>query len=272
MLTDLRVAVVGAGAMGEAIIGGLLRQELVRADQIIAAEPREERRNDLHARYGIGVSADNGETVRQGDIVIIAVKPQVLAQVLAPLCGMVRDAAVVISIVAGASIQLLAESLAHAAVVRTMPNTPAQVGAGMTVWTASAGVTERQREWTRAALGVLGREVRVDNETYLDMATAINGSGPGYIFLMIEAMIDAGVHLGLPRDLAQELVVQTILGSALYVQQSDKHPAQLRNAVTSPGGTTAAALSELERGGLRTVLGDAIWAAYRRSVELGKRS
>lgn len=271
MLADLPIAVIGAGAMGEAIISGLLRNELVAADQILASHPREERRRDLAHRYHIHTTHDNLEAAKWGRVVIFAVKPQQLRRVLPPLRGAIRDEDLVISVIAGATIAAFAEALDHLAVVRSMPNTPAQIGCGMTVWTAAPAVTERQRSWAATVLGALGRELYVDNETYLDMATAINGTGPAYVFLMMEAMIDAGVHLGLSRRIAEELVQQTMLGSVQYAIQSGMHPAQLRNAVTSPGGTSAAALSELERGGLRTVLADAIWAAYRRSVELGRQ-
>ncbi|ABY35450.1 MAG TPA: pyrroline-5-carboxylate reductase [Chloroflexus aurantiacus] len=270
MLSDLPIAVIGAGAMGEAIIGGLLRNELVAADQILASHPREDRRRELSHHYGIQTTHDNLAAAQWGRVVIFAVKPQQLRRVLPPLRGALRDDDLAISVIAGATIASFAEALDHQAVVRSMPNTPAQIGCGMTVWTAAPAVNERQRGWAATVLGALGRELFVDNETYLDMATAINGTGPAYVFLMMEAMIDAGVHLGLSRRIAEELVQQTMLGSVQYAIQSGLHPAQLRNAVTSPGGTSAAALSELERGGLRTVLADAIWAAYRRSVELGR--
>jgi len=158
----------------------------------------------------------------------------------------------------------------HGAVIRSMPNTPAQIGEGMTVWTAGEAVSELQRGWARMVLGSFGHEQYVADESYLDMATALSGTGPAYVFMFMEAMIDAGVHMGFPRYMAEELVMQTILGSVRYAQATGRHPAELRNGVTSPGGTTAAAMSELERGGLRTVLSDGIWAAYRRSVELGK--
>ncbi len=270
MLRDLRISVIGPGAMGEAIIGGLLRQELIPPEQILVSHPREERRHELQSRYGVQVSADNAAAAHWGRVVIFAVKPQQLKRVLPQLRGTLRDDDLAISVVAGATIASFAEALDHPAVARSMPNTPAVIGEGMTVWTAAPELTERQRGWARTVLGALGRELYVDNENYLDMATAINGTGPAYFFLMMEAMIDAGVHLGLSRRLAEELVLQTMLGSVRYAQQSGLHPAQLRNAVTSPGGTSAAAISELERGGMRTVLSDAIWAAYRRSVELGK--
>lgn len=271
MLKNLRIALLGAGAMGEAMIGGLLRHELVHADQIMATAPREERRRELHARYNIAVSDNNEEAAHWGQVVIFAVKPQTLPRVLPALRGSLRDNELCISIVAGVPISTFVSNLEHPAVVRSMPNTPAQIGEGMTVWTAAPEVTEEQRGWARTVLGALGKELSVDNENYLDMATALSGTGPAYSFLMMEAMIDAGVHMGLPRRIAEELVLQTMLGSVRYAMQSKLHPAQLRNAVTSPGGTSAAALSALERGGLRTVLSDGIWAAYRRSLELGKK-
>lgn len=271
MLHDLPISVIGPGAMGEAVVGGLLRQELVGPEQLLVSHPREDRRRDLAARYGVQTSHDNVAAAHWGRVVIFAVKPQQLARVLAPLRGTMRDDDLVISVIAGASVAGFAQALDHPAVVRSMPNTPAIIGEGMTVWTAGPAVSETQRGWARTVLGALGHELFVDTEGYLDMATAINGTGPAYVFLMMEAMVDAGVHLGLSRRIAEELVIQTMLGSVRYAQQSGAHPAQLRNAVTSPGGTTSAALSELERGGMRTVLADAIWAAYRRSVELGKQ-
>ncbi len=271
-LLDIPIAVIGPGAMGEAIIGGLVQKRIVAADQIIASHPREERRRILSSRYGIRTTADNREAASAGRVIIFAVKPQQLPRLMPPLREALRPDALVISVIAGVTMAAFQQGLNHPAQVRSMPNTPAQIGSGMTVWTASSAVTAEQRHWAATVLGALGHEVYVDTETYLDMATAINGTGPAYVFLMMEAMIDAGVHLGLSRRIAEELVQQTMLGSILYAQQSGQHPAQLRNAVTSPGGTSAAALSELERGGLRTVLSDAIWAAYRRSVELGKQS
>lgn len=270
MLKDLRISVIGPGAMGEAIIGGLLRKELVAPEQILASDPHEDRLREVQARHGVHTNQDNLAAARWGQIVIFAVKPQQLKRVLQPLRGTLHDDALVISVVAGATIGTFAAALEHPAIVRSMPNTPAMIGEGMIVWTAAPEVSEVQRGWAGTVLGALGKTEFVDTEGYLDMATAINGTGPAYFFLMMEAMIDAGVHLGLSRRLSEELVMQTMLGSARYAIQSGLHPAQLRNAVTSPGGTTAAALSELERGGMRTVLADAIWAAYRRSVDLGK--
>ncbi|MFV9503162.1 MAG: pyrroline-5-carboxylate reductase [Oscillochloridaceae bacterium umkhey_bin13] len=271
MLTDLPIAVIGPGAMGEAVIGGLLRQELVAPEQLLVSHPREERRRELVQRYGVQASPDNAAAARWGRVVIFALKPQQLRRILPPLRGALANDDLAISVAAGVTITSLADALGHPAVVRSMPNTPAIIGEGMTVWTAAPEVNETQRGWARTVLGALGRELLVDSEAYLDIATAINGTGPAYFFLMMEAMVDAGVHLGLSRRVAEDLVTQTMLGSVRYAQQSGAHPAQLRNAVTSPGGTTSAALAELERGRMRTVLADAIWAAYRRSVELGKQ-
>lgn len=270
MIQDLRIAVIGAGVMGEAMISGMLRQGLVPPEQIMATELREERRAEIAARYGVQVTSDNVAAVHWAQVAVFAVKPQTLPRLLPELRGTLNDGELVISIVAGAPLRHFAELLDHPQVVRSMPNTPAQIGEGMTVWTAAAAVTEQQRGWARTILGSFGHEQYVDDETYLDMATALSGTGPAYFFLLLEAMVDAGVHLGFPRYMAEKLVMQTMIGSALYAKQSGKHLAELKNGVTSPGGTTAAALYELERGGLRTVLTDAIWAAYRRSAELGK--
>jgi pyrroline-5-carboxylate reductase len=176
----------------------------------------------------------------------------------------------VLSIVAGASLQKISKGLKHATVVRSMPNTPGQIGEGITVWAASAKTSKEQQETARQILGALGEEVFVEDESYLDMATALSGSGPAYVFLFTEALIDAGVHMGFPRRIAEQLVLQTIKGSAFFYEQAERHPATLRNQVTSPGGTSAEALYYLEKAGFRTAISRAVWAAYQRSLELGK--
>jgi len=152
-----------------------------------------------------------------------------------------------------------------------MPNTPAQIGQGMTAWTATPQVSEAQFAQVRAMLGALGKEIYVETERMIDMATALSATGPTYIFLVMEALVDAGVHMGFSRHVAQELVLQTMLGSVLFAQESHKHPAELRNMVTSPGGTSAEAIYQMEKGGLRTVLSKAVWAAFQRAVMLGRR-
>ena len=170
---------------------------------------------------------------------------------------------------AGATTTALTGILGHDQVVRSMPNTPARLGKGMTVWYATPETTETQRAQAAALLGALGTQLEVDDEKMVAMATAVSGTGPTYVFLVMEALIDAAVHLGFPRHIAHDLVIETLEGSTLFAKQSGMHPAELRNMVTSPGGTSAAALHELESGRLRTVLSEAVWAAYRRTVELG---
>jgi pyrroline-5-carboxylate reductase len=197
------------------------------------------------------------------------VKPQRLSEVMKGI-PKIRPEALVLSIVAGASIQKISKGLKHQAVVRSMPNTPGQIGEGITVWTASPKTSSEQQEMARKILGALGQEVFVDDESYLDMATALSGSGPAYVFLFTEALIDAGVHMGFPRRIAEQLVLQTIKGSASFYEQAERHPATLRNQVTSPGGTSAEALYYLEKAGFRTAISRAVWAAYQRSLELGK--
>jgi pyrroline-5-carboxylate reductase len=271
-LQTISIALIGAGAMGEAIISGMLRQQLVQPDQITAVEPRPDQRDRLETTYTIATSDNAAEVAQASNVIIFAVKPQILPQVLPTLQQTLHPDSLGISIAAGVPISSVATMLAHPSIVRAMPNTPAQIGAGMTVWTASSSVTDQQREWARLILGALGEQHYVDYEQQLDMATAINGSGPAYFFLIMEAMIDAGVHMGFSRPVAEQLVLQTMYGAVAYVQQTGQHPALLRNAVTSPGGTTAAALSMLEQEGLRSTLSKAIWAAYERSCELGKKT
>ncbi|MGQ9595472.1 MAG: pyrroline-5-carboxylate reductase [Anaerolineae bacterium] len=265
-----RLAFVGSGVMAEAMIKAILRKGLVTPDQIVASGPRPERGADLRERYGIVPETDNAAAVRDAEIVVLSVKPQVLPKVLPGLRGHIKPSAVVVSIVAGAPTGLIQEGLGHRAVIRTMPNTPAQIGQGMTVWMATPEVAPQQREWVESLLLAMGEAVQVDDEVMLDMATAVSGTGPTYIFLMMEAMTDAAVHLGFSRRVALKLVEQTVLGSVLYAMQSGLHLAELRNQVTSPGGTSADAIYQLEKGGLRTVLSKAIWAAYQKSRALGQ--
>jgi len=272
VLSDLNVAFVGAGAMASAMIGGLLARHDVEPDGIIASDRHRERLDAVGGQFGVRTTLDNLAAARQAHVVVLSVKPQVLPAVLAELRGAVEPGALVVSIVAGATIASIATGLGHRGIVRTMPNTPAQVGDGMTVWTATPEVSERQREQAGAIVAALGRQLFVEEEKFLDMATAISGSGPAYVFLMMEALIDAAVHLGFSRDAARELVVQTIRGSAIYAENQPVHPAELRNRVTSPGGTSADALYQLEKGGFRTVMSDAVLAAYERSVALGEMS
>jgi pyrroline-5-carboxylate reductase len=264
-----KIAFIGPGVMAEAMIAGLLNKKLAKSENIVAAGPRGERGIQLHKKYGIKSTEDNAEAVSQADVVVLSVKPQRLSEVMKGLKG-IRSNALILSIVAGASIKKISTGVKHKSVVRSMPNTPGQIGEGITVWTASKEVTAEQQEIARSILGALGDEVFVEDESYLDMATALSGSGPAYVFLFTEALIDAGVHMGFPRRIAEQLVLQTIKGSASFYEQAERHPATLRNQVTSPGGTSAEALYYLEKAGFRTAISRAIWAAYQRSLELGK--
>jgi len=268
-LTDRTIATVGSGVMAEAMIAGLLRGELVEAGQVVASHPRAERRDALQGQYGIRVTASNTEAVAGADVVVLAIKPQMLARVGREIGPGLRDGQLVLSVIAGATTTALTGFLGHDQVVRSMPNTPARLGRGMTVWYATPATTPEQRDQASALLRALGHELEVDDERFVAMATAVSGTGPTYVFLVMEALIDAAVHLGFPRHVAHDLVVETLEGSTHFAKQSGDHPAVLRNMVTSPGGTSAAALHELESGRLRTVLSEAVWAAYRRTVELG---
>ncbi len=268
-MLDKKIAFIGPGVMAEAMIAGLLNKKLAKAENIVASGPREERGTELHKKYGITTALDNASAIAQADVVVLSVKPQRLSEVMKGLKG-IRSDALVLSIVAGASIKKISSGLKHKSVVRSMPNTPGQIGEGITVWAASKEVTEEQQEIARAILGAMGEEVFVEDESYLDMATALSGSGPAYVFLFTEALIDAGVHMGFPRRISEQLVLQTIKGSASFYEQAERHPATLRNQVTSPGGTSAEALYYLEKAGFRTAISRAIWAAYQRSLELGK--
>lgn len=278
-LKGARLTFVGTGVMAEAIIAGLLRKNLVTPAQIVGSHPRQARREELHSKYCMRVVESNREAVLSGhpveaglgSIVVLAVKPQRLGKVLGELKGAVHQDQLVVSIVAGATIETIASELLHTGIVRAMPNTPAQIGQGMTAWTAIGELSEAQEREVSAMFEALGKPLRVENERQIDMATALSATGPTYIFLVMEALVDAGVHLGFSRHVAQELVLQTMLGSVLFAQESHKHPAELRNMVTSPGGTSAEAIYQMEKGSLRTVLSKAVWAAFQRAVALGKR-
>lgn len=278
-LANCRIAFVGVGVMTEAIVAGLLRKGLVKPEQLVGSHPRQARREELYAKYAVQMFESNREAVlaaypdesNTGSMVILGVKPQRLGKVLDELKGSVHQNQTVVSIVAGAKIETIADELLHAAVVRTMPNTPAQIGEGVTAWTTSSAVTEVQEEQVRTLLEALGKTVRVENERQIDMATALSATGPTYIFLVMEALIDAGVHMGFSRHVSQELVQQMILGSVMFARESHKHPAELRNMVTSPGGTSAEAIYQMEKGSLRTVLSKAVWAAFQRAEALGRK-
>jgi pyrroline-5-carboxylate reductase len=241
----------------------------VPPSHVVVTGPRRERRAELAKQFGVRALASNAEAARDAHVVVLSVKPQVLPAVMRELHGKLRDDQLVLSIVAGATLRSLRHGLAHKPIVRSMPNTPAQIGLGVTVWTATSDVSADQRELATLVLGALGEVVHAEVEEDVDRATALSGTGPSYVFLLMEALVDAGVHLGFSRRVAEELVLRTVEGSAAFARRSGRHLAELRNQVTSPGGTSAAALYELEKGALRTVLSRAVYAAFVRTRELG---
>ena len=254
--------------MAEALIGGILDAHLAAPEEIRVGEPVEARRAHLEKSFGLKAHQRNLDVVDGVDIVVLAVKPQSLPGVLSELNGVLAEESAVISIIPGTTIATLTEGLNHPIVIRVMPNTPAQIREGMSVWIASPAVPEAKVEATRDVLRTLGEEIYVPDEKLIDMATALSASGPAYVFLFIEALIDAGVYLGMSRDMVRKLVLQTVLGSAKLVQQSGRHPADLKDMVTSPGGTTIEALLAFEKGGVRASVFKAVIAAYEKSKEL----
>lgn len=270
LLANATVAFVGSGVMAESMVGGILNRNLIAPDRIVASHPRADRRAALEKRHGIRTVESNLDAIAGADLVFLTVKPQVLGSVMKQLEGRLRADQVVVSVIAGASLKSLGQGLLHAPVSRVMPNTPAQIGQGMLVWATTPEVTDTQKAQVQAVLGALGEELWVEDEKYVDMATALSGTGPTYVFLMMEALIDAGVHMGFPRRIAEQIVLQTVSGSVAFARDSGKHMAELRNMVTSPGGTSAEAIYQMEKGGLRTVYSRAVYAAYQRTKSLGE--
>ena len=265
----MKIAFIGGGNMGEAMLSAILDKGLSPPQAVSVSDIDEARRQHLEQKYGVVVMSDNRRAITNGDVVVLAIKPQNLAEVMAELSGQLNPAQLVLSIIAGARINTLRLGLSHGSVVRAMPNTPAQIGEGITVWAATPEVTGAQKGGASSILGAMGKEIYVDDEKYIDMVTAVSGSGPAYIFLMVEALVDAAVNIGLPQEVAQELVLQTLLGSGHFIQRSGKSPAELRRMVTSPGGTTAEALLQLEKGGFSDLIRQAVSAAYNKAKRLG---
>jgi pyrroline-5-carboxylate reductase len=254
--------------MGEAMITALLKQGASQPGDITVADVAEARRETLQSQYGVNVTDDNAKAVDSSDLAVLAVKPQEFSNVASGLAGAFGPETTALTIMAGVPVERVSRELGHAAVARAMPNTAAAVGQAISVWTASEGVSDGGRANVRKLLGSMGTEVFVDDEQYLDMATAVSGSGPGYVFLFLEGFIDAAIAVGLPRSIAEELCVQTLVGSSTLARETGKQPAELRAMVTSKGGTTAAGLQVLEAAKLRDALKDAVAAAHRRAKEL----
>jgi len=265
------IAFLGAGNMAEALIKGLLRAEVADPQEIVCTDRRKERGIELTARYGVRFDTANLPAAKAADIVILSVKPQVMNLLLEEIAPALDPSKLVVSIAAGVPIEAIERKVGHGVrIVRTMPNTPALVGAGATALSPGKHATEADLEQATALFEAIGKAVVVD-EALLDAVTGLSGSGPAYVFLIIEALSDAGVKVGLPRYTAQMLAAQTVLGSARLLIETGEHPGRLKDQVTSPGGTAIAGLHTLEAGGLRTTLMDAVEAATKRSQELGER-
>lgn len=258
--------------MAEAMIQGILNRKLVPANKISCSDPRTSRLEELKNNYSISVSKDNAKVVADADIIVLSVKPQALKEVYKSLQKRLKPNQLVLSIIAGATTKGISAGLKHNRIVRAMPNTPARIGQGMTVWTSTSSVNKEDAGRVQALLSALGIELYVEHEEELDMATALSGTGPAYIFLFMEALVDAGVHMGFPRRIAQQLVLQTVKGSVEFAMLSPHHLAELRNQVTSPGGTSAEALYQMEKGGMRTVISKSVWWAFKKSRALSKLS
>ena len=269
---DMKIAFIGAGVMGEAIISAILSKGIAPPDSIWACDIDQDRLGALGAKYKVNCTHDIQSALSDCEIVVLSIKPQTLSNVTNEMKGKLNNEQLVLSIIAGVGIGTIKKVLGHDSVVRVMPNIPAQIGEGMSAWTATDSVSQNQRDMVQTILRAMGKEIYFSDEKYIDMATAVSGSGPAYIFLIIEALTDAAVHIGLPRDLAGELAIQTVLGSARMVAETGKHPAELKNRATSPGGTTAEGLLCLEDGGMRAIITQAVIAAYDKAQLLGSEN
>ena len=270
ILASHSIGFVGAGNMAEAMIRGLVRGGHVAADKIAASGPRRERLDELAKQYGIQTTTDNRDVARKCGLVVLSVKPQIADKVLREIGDELHEGTLVVSICAGIDTAAIEEAVAPGVrVVRAMPNTPALVGAGATAIAAGKLASESDVATARALFDAVGITVVLD-EGHLDAVTGLSGSGPAYIFLILEALADAGVKVGLSRRNAQRLAAQTVMGSAKLLLETDEHPGKLKDMVTSPGGTAIAGLHTLEEGGLRTTLINAVETATKRARELGR--
>ena len=265
----MKIAFIGGGNMGEAMLSAIMDKGLANIKSIVVSDISEARLQYLNQKYDVTTMNNNRQAAKEGDVVVLAIKPRNLVEVMAELSGQLKPFQLVLSIIAGAGLNTLCLGLNHNRIVRVMPNTPAQIGEGMSVWTATAEVTKQQKAWVSSILGAMGKEIYVDDEGYIDMATVVSGSGPAYVFLFVESLVEAAVHIGLPQKMAKELVLQTVLGSSHLIQRSGKEPAELRRMVTSRGGTTAEALLQFEKGEFTVLVKRAVEAAYKRAKGLG---
>ena len=272
MLTDKRIGFLGGGNMAEALIRGLLAQDNIKPEQLGASDPLQKRLTDLAGLYGIHTESDNRALVQWADVVILAVKPQMLPAVLTQIRDLAATGTLFISIAAGLTTHQIEEALSsHAHVVRAMPNTPALVRSAATALSPGTYATPQHLQIAQTIFDAVGITEEVP-ESYLDAVTGLSGSGPAYAFVILEALSDAGVNVGLSRRMALRFAAQTLMGSAKLLLDTDGHPSKLKDMVTSPGGTSIAGLHALEAGGLRTTLMNAVEAATNRAKELGKKT
>jgi pyrroline-5-carboxylate reductase len=265
----MKTCFIGGGNMGEALVKSLIEKHISTAADITVSDISKPRRDYLKKTYSVKTETSNQKAIKGADAVVLAVKPQDIDKIMAEIKNKLTVKQVVISIAAGVTMASLRKGLGHSRLVRSMPNMPAQIGRGITVWVHTDELTQTQKKLAKTILASMGEEIYVNNEKYIDMATAISGCGPAYIFLIIETLIDAGVHVGLTRAMAEKLAVETTVGSAMTIKEMSKHPAELRNMVTSPGGITAEGLLQLESGGLRSLILKAVISAYEKSRKLG---
>ncbi|HOF05857.1 MAG TPA: pyrroline-5-carboxylate reductase [Syntrophales bacterium] len=269
MLKGKKIGVIGGGKMGGALIGGIVNRRLLTAAEVIVADVDKKQRAEIEKNHGVKTTESNRLAVEGAHIIILAVKPQNMAEVLADISGVVDESKLVISIAAGIPVRFIADRLKQGVrIIRTMPNTPALIGEGMTALAAGPAATAEDMETALHIFTAVGKTVVVKEEQ-LDAVTGLSGSGPAYAFIMIEALADGGVHMGLSRDTALTLAAQTLLGASRLFLAGEKHPGQLKDMVTSPAGTTIAGIRALEDGKLRGTLMAAVEAATRRSQALG---
>lgn len=269
MLKDVKLALVGAGQMGGALLKGFVESKKLLAQNILVCEPSEKRANQLQQEFGICIAKDNISAIKECNVVLLAVKPQIVDHVLDETKSALDTKKTLISIAAGVSTDhILKRVNKNIPVVRVMPNTPALIGRGIAVISQGKYAPKSSIRIAEELLSSVGEVVLLD-EKYQNQSTAISGSGPAYVFLFTEALIDAGVKSGLPRNISTKLVIETIIGSALLLKETKKHPAVLKDMVTSPGGTTIAALEAFEGGGLREITFKAVDEAVKRAEELG---
>ncbi len=265
----MRLSVVGGGFMGEAIIDQVIARGLAQPDELRVCEVHPGRCDYLAGRYKVQASPDYGPIAASADALVLAVKPQDFPSAAERLRNHPHPEQLVVSIMAGVPMRRIGDALARHHVVRVMPNLAVTVGESFSIWTAMDEVSAEQRAAVSTLLASFGREMYVAEEKLLDIATAVSGSGPGYVMLLLEALIDGAVHIGLRRELATEMVMQTVLGAVRWAQATGRHPAELRAQVASPGGTTVEGLLALERHGVRAALVEAVIAGYEKSRKLG---